>query len=332
MASDSEQDPIVGVDTIELDKLWQKTEDRVDEEQMTQAMVAKTAGMAANQLRRVIDGETNVKLSTLRRVVDALQKLGNHTPAPQAQHYATQPNKKAMPQAHAEKRRFASAAKDDETTVNDGLIQGGNQAAEASPPDREGPPPSEHPVQNPLFRNERIFWALVVCVLIVGLLWQNGKVDQTSTTSNQEEGSLATEIIELMKKHKEETDMLKTQLTSRLVAEDLPQESGFLGRYLAGFDSSIFYKVEDGGYEVARVLPNNAALYNETEFDRELDETVSSFDILANTAGVVRERWLPIIEHGLRRGVNYRIILSDYRVANTNLDAFRMRWARKCQP
>lgn len=91
---------------------------------------------------------------------------------------------------------------------------------------------------------------------------------------------------------------------------------------LANHAPDVFYGRTNTPYEFGRVIPRNASLRDETNFVKELGDTVYSFDMLANTAGVVREQWLPIIEEGLRRGVDYRIILSDYRESNHRFEDF----------
>ncbi len=95
-----------------------------------------------------------------------------------------------------------------------------------------------------------------------------------------------------------------------------------LSNDLATHAPDVFYGRPGMPYEFSRVIPRNSSLKGETNFVKELDDTIYSFDMLANTAGVVREQWLPIIEEGLRRGVDYRIILSDYRESNHRFEDF----------
>lgn len=96
-----------------------------------------------------------------------------------------------------------------------------------------------------------------------------------------------------------------------------------LSQWVIEADSSIFYGSKDGRYDIGRINANKSAEYSETDFVREISEAKSSFDILANNAGFVREIMFAPMEKGIRRGVNYRIVLSDYRNSNEWLSVFR---------
>lgn len=101
-----------------------------------------------------------------------------------------------------------------------------------------------------------------------------------------------------------------------------PASLATLSSHVATFDPQIFYGSQNSIYEIGRIIPNNTSLYNDTNFVKDLEETIYSFDMFANTGGVVKERWMPILEDGLRRGVDYRIVLSDYRPENENFARF----------
>jgi hypothetical protein len=92
----------------------------------------------------------------------------------------------------------------------------------------------------------------------------------------------------------------------------LSNEKNALGTYLAKADPDIFYGSKDGAYWIARVLPNQEAIYTQTRMAEDLGEVRTSFDILVNTGGDFVRRFRPAIEAALQRGVEFRFILSDY--------------------
>lgn len=295
-------DPIIGVDTEKLDKLWQATEKKLGEDVSSQTL-ADRIGSYANQVNRVRKSGKNVKLSSLQSVIDGLQSLAHHDPPPVIEDFVQKPtSKKSAPK----------------------------------PPDAKGEPrtrsfhgrwaPLKALKQPPL----NIVFAGLMTVIVVLAMWVS-YLQLSKTGLLTENKGLRNAAERQAENHATELKTLRQQLRGKLKADGLPEDSAFVSEYLAALDQNIFYSGKDGLYEFTRILPDNQSLYNETEFERELDETVTSFDILANTAGVVRERWLPIIERGLRRGVSYRIILSDYRKSNTNLDAFQNAMGEKMQ-
>ncbi|MEP3480859.1 MAG: hypothetical protein ABJZ55_16545 [Fuerstiella sp.] len=65
--------------------------------------------------------------------------------------------------------------------------------------------------------------------------------------------------------------------------------------------------------ESATVYADTETLHSQTDFSAELIETQTSFDLLANNAGIIKHYWDKAIRDGLERGVRFRIVLSDYR-------------------
>jgi Domain of unknown function (DUF4062) len=99
--------------------------------------------------------------------------------------------------------------------------------------------------------------------------------------------------------------------------------SKYLSRFLEYHDPSIFNHRKTGAYDIARVLPNNASLNEETDINEEIDRTKETFDILANTAGLLNLKAGKTIESIIIRGVNVRMILWDYTETNrVHYDAF----------
>lgn len=139
--------------------------------------------------------------------------------------------------------------------------------------------------------------------LVISLLW-NGIISSRNSTLALRNHQLTEDVADY-----------RNRINTYDPLAELPQALGDL-------DSKVFYGRKDKLYEIVRLIPNNGSLRSNTDFVSELNETVYTFDMIANTAGVVREQWLPIIEDGLRRGVDYRIILSDYRRSNAAFDAF----------
>lgn len=86
-----------------------------------------------------------------------------------------------------------------------------------------------------------------------------------------------------------------------------------LAHYLVNRDPAIFSKEPQADrYNIARVLIDQNALTSEADFGQEIDGTKVSFDFLGNTGGRVfrsnRDQFIALV----KRGVNVRILLSDY--------------------
>lgn len=103
----------------------------------------------------------------------------------------------------------------------------------------------------------------------------------------------------------------------------LPSKRSYVSNYLHHADPTIFYGSLDGVYDVARVNFCKRAEYDETAFTQEVGGSQFSFDMLINNGGFVRETLIPLMEEGLRRGVRYRLVLTDYRTSNRWSDLFR---------
>ncbi len=103
----------------------------------------------------------------------------------------------------------------------------------------------------------------------------------------------------------------------------MPTDQLGLSELAVAVDPSVFYGASKGLYNVARVNHNKAAEYTETDFVTEVKSARSRFDFLANNAGVVNEVLLTPIEEGLQRGVQYRLVLSDYRQDNEKIRLLR---------
>lgn len=88
-------------------------------------------------------------------------------------------------------------------------------------------------------------------------------------------------------------------------------------------DPAVFYGSKTGLYDVVRVMPNQATLLGGTDFGADLDGAKQSFDLFANTAGLVVNSWRGKFVEALRRGVKIRIVLSDYSDKNAmHFDTF----------
>lgn len=148
--------------------------------------------------------------------------------------------------------------------------------------------------------------AVVVIVLLVG--WQSGIWQDVDRASAAQRTRTA------------ESDLHVGDGPRASDSQGLTMEK--LSAAVSHIEPSVFYGSDDNRYEVARVLPDRAALGGETNFIKDLQDATYTFDMLANTGGVVREEWAPIIEEGLRRGVDYRLILCDYRDSNPHFGSF----------
>ncbi len=124
----------------------------------------------------------------------------------------------------------------------------------------------------------------------------------------------------LLEQHK--NSQLRKELARGIQPGDVPNNQKFLSHYLRLKAPEVFYGLADANYDIARILPTNGYMRSHTNFRKELTETKTTFDMLANNAGVVSENWEPIIIDGLKRGVHYRLILSDYRESNSHFDVF----------
>jgi hypothetical protein len=116
--------------------------------------------------------------------------------------------------------------------------------------------------------------------------------------------------------------VLTAGMFSLLMRSD-PRSNVEFGRLLSSRDPAIFYGSRSGRYEIARVLPTQAALREETILSAEIREAQMSFDLMANTAGTVFRSHEPEFLAAVKRGVNIRILLCDYSPDNReNFDNF----------
>ena len=106
----------------------------------------------------------------------------------------------------------------------------------------------------------------------------------------------------------------------RLIGQ--PPEQPF-ALMLSQRDPDIFYGSRKNNYEIARVLNNQAALSEDTQFSEELAGAKTNFFMMSNTAGGIFRSHEPDFEAALKRGVSIRILLSDYSAANDqNINGF----------
>jgi hypothetical protein len=109
----------------------------------------------------------------------------------------------------------------------------------------------------------------------------------------------------------------------KLMGRPIGQPQVSLGQLLSERDPAIFYGSRKHDYEIARVLHNQAALREETQFSEEIRGAHSSFYLMANTAGSIFRSHEPEFEDALKRGVHVRVLLSDYSAANdANMNSF----------
>jgi hypothetical protein len=92
---------------------------------------------------------------------------------------------------------------------------------------------------------------------------------------------------------------------------------GTMSRYLSRHDSKLFRHAPDGGlYDFARVIPDRQSLASETDLAETLRETKYTFDLFAVHGMSVVQNYENEVVAGLKRGVNFRVVLWDPGDAN----------------
>ncbi|MFO0900504.1 MAG: hypothetical protein U0836_24000 [Pirellulales bacterium] len=138
-----------------------------------------------------------------------------------------------------------------------------------------------------------------------------GKLDRLATANAQ----LTTENGQL-RSYRE-----PLSLAERLKWDRPPEGVTFLSALFRRYAPLVFSLPEGSAYEFARVVPHRAALRTTTDLVAELRGTQQSFDLHTNVGGAFVDQ-LPLIEEGVKRGVRYRLIFSDYRPTNCRLAPF----------
>jgi hypothetical protein len=96
-----------------------------------------------------------------------------------------------------------------------------------------------------------------------------------------------------------------------------------LSAHLAEMSPSVFSRGKEGRYWLARVLPNRAAISEETSLKDDLATVRESFDLIATTGETIINNYSSDILNAAKRGVAVRIVLSDYSdAAAASFDAF----------
>lgn len=93
-------------------------------------------------------------------------------------------------------------------------------------------------------------------------------------------------------------------------------------KYLQNRDPNVYNSSKSGVYYTARLLPDQSSLHKDTDFRADLISAQVSFDLYANTAGYVLRTFNSEIEDLIKRGVNLRILLSDFELPTDNFDIF----------
>lgn len=102
----------------------------------------------------------------------------------------------------------------------------------------------------------------------------------------------------------------------------VPVQKWTISRLLPWYDGTVFQHSRTGHYDFCRLIPKNSDLRETTDFKVELNSTVKSFDVLANTGEIFRN-FKKEFEDMASRKVRIRIILSDTSEANqANFESF----------
>jgi hypothetical protein len=307
-------------DAVRIDRCFYELQTRCEHD-VTLEKVAEHGGCNTRKLRRAREGQRIVFLN-LRRIVRGLQHFGQFDPPLDPHDFIATGDGAADPRPLAPAPQLSATETGAEVTalpISNGRAIVDGRDRTSSPPEivssgterearlaalapsgltaAEAPAPLKP--QSAPWRVPQIAAVVgVVCLIALAASWIKDVVTRVPSSPNA---------------HSAASYNAPGQL------KDLSS----LSHHLTDFDPAIFNgKGDEGVYELARLIPDRPTLRGETSFTEDVKTTVHSFDMLANTAGVIREEWLPVVIDGLRRGVHYRLILSDYRKSNPHFDAF----------